>query len=689
VATYLPAFSVHGKQDITLRDLLTHYSGLPSDLDLKEPWQGKEEGYRRAFDVTPVTAPGVQFRYSDVNYIVLGAVVEKVSGLTLNEYALRYIARPLGLHETSFLPSVGKIPDIAPTQFDEHHVMLRGVVHDPTSRRMGGVAGHAGLFCNAADLAIYAQALLDRLAGRPSRFPLSQRTLEKMTSPASPATGTALRGLGWDIESPFSSNRGELFPVGSFGHTGFTGTSLWMDPSSNTYVIVLANAVHPNGPKGITTLRGEIANVVAASLHVHNDHGELIARLTGYNESLSSMRRWAARTATVNNGIDVLEADHFSDLSELAAAHGGKLRLGLLTNQTGLDRQGKRTIDVLAQDAPQSVQGLKLVKLFSPEHGISGSLDVEGIANSKEEASGLPVISLYGAKEEQRRPSPESLHDLDAVVIDLQDAGTRFYTYETVLRYFLEAAPKAGIDIVVLDRPNPLGGSFIQGPVSDIGSESYVNVASLPVRHGLTLGELAGWLNGTLNLHASLKVVAMKGWQRGDWFDSTGQVWINPSPNLRSLNAATLYPGIGLIETTNLSVGRGTDTPFEIVGAPWIDASLLAHTLNERDLPGVRFIPVNFTPEKPYPYAGEVCHGVNIVVTARNDLDAPEVGLEIASALYKQYPGYFHIQGLSRLLANEEVLKGLDSNTDPERIQEHWQPALHSFESDRKPYLLY
>jgi uncharacterized protein YbbC (DUF1343 family) len=258
-----------------------------------------------------------------------------------------------------------------------------------------------------------------------------------------------------------------------------------------------------------------------------------------------------------------------------------------------------------------------------------------------------------------------------------------------VVRYFLEAAPKAGIDIVVLDRPNPLGGSFIQGPVSDTGSASYVNVAPLPVRHGLTLGELARWLNGTLDLHASLKVVAMKGWQRGDWFDSTGQVWINPSPNLRSLNAATLYPGIGLIETTNLSVGRGTDTPFEIVGAPWIDASLLAHTLNERDLPGIRFIPVNFIPEKPYPYAGEVCHGVNLVVTARNELDAPEVGLEIVSTLHKQYPADFHILGLSRLLANEEVLKALDTNTDPERIQEDWQPALRSFESDRKPYLLY
>ena len=344
---------------------------------------------------------------------------------------------------------------------------------------------------------------------------------------------------------------------------------------------------------------------------------------------------------------------------------------------------------MLAKDAEKAIPGIKLSLLFSPEHGLTGTLDVSGIANSRDTATGLPVISLYGATDAERRPSPEDLRQLDAIVIDVQDAGVRFYTYETVVRYFLEACAKSHTAVIVLDRPDPLGGSFVQGPLSDPGTESYVNVANIPVRHGMTLGELARWMNAKLDLHAPLSVVAMKNWQRGDWFDSTAQAWISPSPNLRSLNEATLYPGIGLIETTNISVGRGTDTPFELVGAPWIDARQLAQTLNGRDLPGVRFIPVTFTPGKPYPYAGQVCHGVNLMVTARNDIDAPELGLEIVSALQKLYPADFKLAGISRLLANKNVLDALLAGTDPLRLQEEWRAPLDKFEDDRKPYLLY
>ncbi len=260
----------------------------------EDPWLGKQEGLRRAFASTPVTAPGVQFRYSDINFIVLGALVEKLSGLTLDQYQQRYLAQPLGVEHMRFLPPEAWRNRIAPTQYD-HGVMLRGVVHDPTSRRMGGVAGHAGLFSTAGDVAIYAQNLLDRLAGRPSTFPLQQLTLEKMTTPGQPATGTALRGLGWDIESPFSSNRGELFPVGSFGHTGFTGTSIWMDPTSDTYVVFMSNSVYPNGPTGINAIRGAVANVVAAWVKLRPDNGSLAAKLTGYNESIAGERLWHDR----------------------------------------------------------------------------------------------------------------------------------------------------------------------------------------------------------------------------------------------------------------------------------------------------------------------------------------------------------------------------------------------------------
>ncbi len=685
VAEYLPQFAVNGKQDITIRQLLTHYSGLPADVSLEDPWVGKQEGLRRAFASTPVTAPGVQFRYSDINFIVLGALVEKLSGLTLDQYQQRYLAQPLGLEHMRFLPPEAWRNRIAPTQYD-HGVMLRGVVHDPTSRRMGGVAGHAGVFSTAGDVAIYAQNLLDRLAGRPSNFPLQQLTLEKMTTPGQPATGTALRGLGWDIESPFSSNRGELFPVGSFGHTGFTGTSIWMDPSSDTYVVFMSNAVYPNGPTGINAIRGAVANVVAAWVKLHPDNGNLVARLTGYNESIAGERLWHDRNATVSTGIDMLEQDDFAELAALAAKHGGALRVGLLTNQTGLDAHGLRTIDVLAHDAEEAVPGLKLKLLFSPEHGINGALDKEGIQDSTDPSTGLPVISLYG---DQRRPPQATLRSLDAVLIDLADAGVRFYTYETVVRYFLEAAGKTGTEIVILDRPDPLGGGLVQGPVSDVGSESYVNVAPIPVRHGMTLGELARYFNGEYKLHAPLSVIAMNGWQRGDWFDATGLTWTNPSPNLRSLQEAILYPALGLIETTNISVGRGTDTPFAYVGAPWIEGPALARSLNARFLPGVRFVPVDFTPRSPYPYADQLCHGVELIVTDRNVVDSPELGLEIAAALHKLYADKFQLNKIDVLLANRSVLEALQADRDPQRIAEDWQQQLQDFNTKRKPYLLY
>ena len=688
VSKYVPDFAANGKQDITIRQLLTHYSGLPPDISLADPWEGKQEAYTRAFAVKPIHPPGVQFVYSDVNFIVLGALVEKISGLTLDEYAQRFIIAPLSLKHTRYLPPVSWKPSIAPTQYDQGG-MLRGVVHDPTSRRMGGVAGHAGLFSTGDDMAVYAQNLLDRLAGRPSHFPLSRIVLQKMVAPEQPATGTALRGFGWDIDSPYSGNRGTLFPVGSFGHTGFTGTSLWIDPVSDSYVVLLTNSVHPNGPKSITELRGKVADVAAVALGIHADGGALAARLTGYNEALAGMRRSPARNDDVKTGIDVLEVNHFNELAELAGAHGGKLRLGLLTNQTGVDAQGRRTIDVLAHDAAEAVPGLVLTTLFSPEHGIAGSFDQPGVPSGIDAATNLPVISLYGATDAQRRPSLDSLHALDAVVIDLQDVGVRFYTYETIVGYFLEAAAQTGTQIVVLDRPDPIAGSFVQGPLSDPGKESYIDYMPIPVRHGMTIGELARFFNQQRHLNAPLTVVALQGWQRGDWFDSTGLTWINPSPNLRDLEEATLYPALGLVESTNISVGRGTDTPFEVFGAPWIEARALAQFLNHRFLPGLRFFPVDFTPQKPYPYAGELCHGVRVLLTDRNVLDAPELGLEIASALHRLYPEKFQLEKMKTNLANQSILDDLAAGRDPQRIAESWLPALDAFEQERQKVLLY
>jgi uncharacterized protein YbbC (DUF1343 family)/CubicO group peptidase (beta-lactamase class C family) len=676
VSAYLKDFAQNGKQDITIRELMTHYSGLRPDLDLTTPWQGRATAFKMAMEEKPANPPGSRFVYSDINFETLGFLVEQVTGESLDEYAAKHIFAPLGMKTTRFLPPKAWLPRIAPTQYDDKGEMLRGVVHDPTARRMGGVAGHAGLFSTADDLAIFAQALLN---GSPALSPLA---IEKMSTPEQPANATAARGLGWDIDSPFSSNRGELLPVGSFGHTGFTGTSLWIDPVTDTYIILLTNAVHPRGGKSAVALRGKIADAVAADLKLTvSERDKLrLARITGYNESMTAARRIVARNGEVKNGIDVLEKHDFRELHP-DAAH--PRRIGLIANQTSVDHEGRRTADVLAH-AP----GLQLAAIFSPEHGIAGKLDTTSIANSVDADTGVPIYSVYGATDAQRRPTAEALAEVDTIVFDIQDAGVRFYTYETTLGYFLEAAAKAGKEIVVLDRPDPIGGACIQGPVADAGRESFVSYWQTPVRHGMTLGELARMFNAERSIGAQLSVVPMEGWQRGDWFDSTGEVWVDPSPNLRSLNEAALYPGVGMIESANISVGRGTGTPFELVGAPWIDPVQLAAYLNAREIDGVRFVPVRFTPSSSM-YTNEPCGGVNLVVTDRNALDAPELGLEIASALEKLYPEKFKLAGIDTLMVNKASLDALMPGEDPRRIAEDWQDADEKFATLRAKYLLY
>jgi uncharacterized protein YbbC (DUF1343 family) len=633
-----------------------------------------------AMDTTPVYTPGSRFFYSDVNYEVLGFLVERVAGMALEEYASVRIFRPLKMEETTYLPPASWRPRIAPTEYDEREQMLRGVVHDPTARRMGGVAGHAGVFSTANDLAKFAQAMLE--GGAPVLSPLM---VEKMTTPQQPPNATSVRGFGWDIDSPFSSNRGDLLPVGSFGHTGFTGTSLWIDPVTRTYIIILANAVHPRGQnKDMVSLRNRAATAVTAALKLSPSEEERmrLARITGYNDSFAASRRISVRNGQVKTGIDVLELHNFD---QLRAAEPGKIRrIGLLTNQTGVDGLGRRTIDVLAH-----VDGIKLAAIFSPEHGVTGALDTTAVGNSVDAATGVPVYSVYGDTDAKRRPPLDIMKDLDAVVYDVQDAGARFYTYETTLGYLLEAAAKAGIEIIVLDRPNPITGSYVQGPVSQPGQESFVNYMQEPVRHGMTVGELAKMFNAERHINARLTVIAMEGWIRGDWYDSTGLVWINPSPNLRSLTQATLYTGVAEIEGTNVSVGRGTDTPFEVVGAPWIKAKEFADYLNGRGIQGVRFVPINFTPAPGQKFGGQRIGGVNIVLLDRNTLDAPELGIELASALHKLYPNEWDMRQLVLLVNDPRVVAAIAAGADPRNIADDWREELERFEQVRKKYLLY
>ena len=677
LAKYLPEFAQNGKEDITIRQLLTHYSGLAPDLDLTTPWESKNTAYQLAFVEPPETTPGSGFIYSDINFIMLGALVEKISGEPLDVYTEKHIFAPLKMTHTRFLPPASWRPKIAPTQYDENNHMLRGVVHDPTSRRMGGVAGHAGLFSTADDLAKFAQTLLNGGDGI-----LSPLAVAKMTSPETPPSAPILRGFGWDIDSPFSSNRGDLLPVGSFGHTGFTGTSIWIDPTTKTYIILLTNSVHPRGKGNAIGLRVKVATEIAAALPLTTDEKEAVRlkSLTGYNEALSAGRRMSARNGTVKNGIDVLAERGFDVLKPTGE---GKKRIGLVTNQTGIDADGRRTIDVLAQ-AP----GVELDAIFSPEHGVAGVLDTTDISNSKDAATGVPIYSVYGATDEARRPEPDVLKNLDVIVYDIQDAGVRFYTYESTMGYFLEATAKAGIEMIVLDRPDPITGSFVQGPGTDEGHDSFTNYWTIPVRHGMTIGELAHMFNAERGINAKLTVVPMDGWERGDWFDSTGLMWVNPSPNLRSVIEEALYPGVALIEGTNISVGRGTDSPFELVGAPWIKSKEFAAYMNTRGIGGLRFVPVTFTPASSV-YSGQPCQGLNIIVTDRNGFDAPELGIELAAALHKLYPNDWKIEKMQQLLVNQSAYDALMAGQDPRRIAQEWQDALAKFEAVRLKYLIY
>jgi uncharacterized protein YbbC (DUF1343 family)/CubicO group peptidase (beta-lactamase class C family) len=677
VSDYWPEFGANGKEHITIRELMTHYSGLPPDLDLKTPWSGYETAMGMIVDVKPIVPPGTRFIYSDINFETLGELVRRISGQTLDAYCAQHVFGPLGMKDTFFKP-LATHPSlrshIAPTQheFGSTGKILWGEVHDPTSRRMGGVSGHAGLFSDADNLAIFAQMLLNGGSYHGVRI-LSPLTVEKMTTPQTPPDQVVTRGLGWDIGSPYASNRGELLPVGSYGHTGFTGPSIWIDPVSETYVIILCNRVHPNGHGDVVALRSKIATLVGAALGPLSDRQIFESRrsLTDYEELMRGYRITGLRNGKVETGIDVLEAENFAPLRGL--------RVGLLTNLTGRDTSGRSDIELL-----RAAPGVKLVALFSPEHGLYEQADAK-VASTTDRLTGLPVYSLYG---DVQRPTDRMLEGLDAIVFDVQDAGVRFYTYITTLGYILEAAAKKGIAVYVLDRPNPLGGEIVEGPMLDLDLKSFVGYFPLPVRHGMTIGELAEMFNRAQNLHAKLHVIKMRGWERSDWFDETGLTWINPSPNLRSMTEAVLYPGVAMVEGANVSVGRGTDRPFELLGAPWMDARQLSQYLNARRIPGVRFLPTDFQPTASH-YEGELCHGVEIMLLDRQALDTPELGVELASVLYTLYSKDFQLDKTLPLIGSRRVLEDIRNNVDPREIALEWQQALQEFRQNRAKYLLY
>jgi uncharacterized protein YbbC (DUF1343 family)/CubicO group peptidase (beta-lactamase class C family) len=716
VARYIPEFAEMGKKNITVEQLLVHRSGLIADNDIKDYEQGPEKAMQNIWLLAPLAEAGSKFIYSDVNYIVLAEIVRRVGGKPVDEFAEENIFRPLGMKETGYLP-LKRFGDkvksrIAPTEKrggdakvesdgekasgeesktggdskssqSSQALWMRGEVHDPRAYLLGGVAGHAGLFSTADDLAIYCQMFLNHGQYQGARI-LSPLSIERMTegrfSGGNAVDGLA-RGIGWDIFTGFSANRGDLFPVGSFGHTGFTGTSLWIDPSSETFVVFLSNRVHPKldpkKPADVSSLRGRVANVVAGSIVAPPFAESGGAGDRGSGRQRGEQPQFLPVSPPSNlplalNGIDVLARDGFKLLQ-------GK-RVGLITNHTGRDRDGNNTIDLLFK-APD----VKLVALFSPEHGIRGALDQERITDSNDEKTGLPIYSLYG---ETRKPTSEMLKDLDTLVFDIQDIGARFYTYISTMGLALEEAAKNQISFLVLDRVNPINGNDVEGPIADSDRLSFIAYHELPIRHGMTVGELAQLFNRERGINADLQIVRVEDWRRTSWLDETGLTWVNPSPNMRSLTQATLYPGICLLEPTNVSVGRGTDTPFEVIGAPWIDGRKLAETLNRSNLPGVRFVPVRFTP-KASVHQDVECGGINIIIVDRKVFEPVVTGLEIAAQLLKLFPKDFSVERLNRLLVNQKIFDAFRQGSDARAMRQIWESDLDNFRAIRRKYLLY
>jgi uncharacterized protein YbbC (DUF1343 family)/CubicO group peptidase (beta-lactamase class C family) len=595
---YIPGLD----ERITVEHLLLHRSGLPAAANFPD---GK--AIEKIASLKLKSTPGEAYLYSDLGFIVLGEIVQRVSGATLDRFASNTFYAPLGLKEISFRPqNTGRF---APTARDG--LFIEGSVHDPRAAVLGGVAGHAGLFSTADDVAALGRMLLHRGELNGVRV-LPEDAVAAMIK------HVGNRTLGWDVHG-----RG-------FGHTGFTGTSIYVDPVAESVVVILTSRLHPDEKGDVTRLRRDVDDTA----------------------------RLATGTPVVLNGIDVLVRDGFARFKDKKVA--------LVTNKSAVDRTGKRTVDVLKSN------GVNVVVLFTPEHGMEASSDTF-VSDGVDSKTSIPIKSLYGATKK-----PTDLIGADTIVFDLQDAGVRFYTYETTLGLVLESAKDFGVPVVVLDRPNPVGGA-IEGPLLDEGKTSFTAYARTPIRHGMTLGELAG----LFNKGATLEVVKMSGYKRSMVFADTALLWVPPSPNLRTETEALLYPGVALVEGTNVSVGRGTNTPFEVVGAPFIDGDALAKALS---VPGLSFRATRFTPTAST-HAGTECGGLAITVTGA--FQSVRLGVAIALALKKLYPEQWQSKNISQIVGNANTVAAIERGDSIEAIVASWKQDEAAFGVTRNPYLIY
>lgn len=676
VGRYLPEFDRRGLEGVTVQRLLTHSAGLapvpPSDTVRR----GFPSAAGRLAALPLDYTPGTSMQYSDTGFIILGELVRRVTTTPLDRYLQRVLFAPLGLQDTFFVPPAPVRSRVAPTEVIGGR-MLHAEVHDPRARLLGGVAGHAGMFSTAMDLARICQMLVGGGALDGKRV-LRPTTVQAMLRRTDDGAGT--RALGWDVNSPFSRTMAPFFPMGSVGHTGFTGTAVWIDPPTGTYLVVLTNRVHPagGGAARIRELRVRVAAAAGAALFdpplpapAVADAGAPAADAGGPASDGDEPAAPLTSPAPVRTGLDVLASQGFAPLEGAS--------VGLVTNQTGIDSRGRRGIDLL-NAAPR----VRLHAIFSPEHGILGVANAD-VPHGRDAATGRPIWSLYGAA---KRPTANMLRGVNVLVFDMQDVGVRYYTYLTTLLYVMEEAARHKIPVVVLDRPNPITGRVVEGPLMDPDLESFTGPHPIPVRTGMTIGEFARMAAAERRIDVALTVVPLEGWERGRWFDDTGLPWVNPSPNIRSVTQALLYAGVGLLEATNLSVGRGTDMPFELVGAPWIDPQGLAVALSALRLPGVRFQPVTFTPTDDR-YAGQLCAGVRLHVTDREAIRPVNVGLALARTLRTLHRVDFRAENVQNLLMSRPTMWAFLRGEPLERLLA-WSAVDHAeFLKRRAQYLIY
>jgi uncharacterized protein YbbC (DUF1343 family) len=690
VHDYLPELAAPEKAAITVRQLLAHNGGFRSGAPLWREFRGVT-AFLNAMNERPLAYnPGDSTIYSDWDLIMTGAIVERLAGQKLDVFLQENVWGPLGMRDTGFNPlalapmpadsdctSVLRddhplLPRIAVTEMDTvyRRRMIHGIVHDENACALGGVAGHAGLFSSARDLAVFAQMMLNGGEYNGARI-LRATTVARWTA----RQGRSSRALGWDTPSP-GSTAGRYFSPRSFGHTGFTGTSIWMDPEKGVFVALLTNRVHPTRANTRhEPLRRAIADEVQKAI------------------ADAPLREWTPpppprRTSAVTVGADRLigEFAHLVNFKRVAVVANHSARLG----------NGTHLVDAL-----HGMPNVKLQALFGMEYNIrsndySATRDPESTIDPQ---TGVVKYNLYG---EHHKPTPEMLKGIETIVFDIQEVGARFYEHINILGFVMEAAAEQGIDVVVLDRPNPITGVKQDGFVTD---EEFLyrfgSYARVPVIHGLTMAELARYYNGEKALRggvtAKLHVVPMIGWRRTMWFDETGLAWRKPSPNLLTLNSLLAYTGTCLFEALNVSEGRGSDAPFEYVGAPWLDHTRAVAMLNQLGLRGVTFDTISFTPEqkpfhgRPPELAGELVRGIAVRVTDRNAFEPYKAGVAMVWAIHSLHPDklVWNDSVLERLSATRRLKTMIQAGRTPPEIFASWQDEAATFAARSAPYRIY